>query len=147
MKKLPMLILIVSLFVAGCQSAATPTPVKTAIPTAVKCTEQGWADILTYLYDFDEIVDNVDIKGDADALIAQLEEVKTSIQDVSIDGCTEGARISITDGLDNRITGMKFLFEGNNASAVNYMHYGLRQIVSARDGLIKMGIDFQYPKK
>ena len=147
MKKLTLSIFIAMFFIVGCQSAATPTPVKTAIPTAVKCTEQGWADILAYLYDFDEIVDNVDIKGDADAQVAQLEDIKASIQAVSIDGCTEGARISIIDGLDNRITGMKFLFEGNNASAVNYMHYGLRQIVSARDGLIKMGIDFQYPKK
>jgi hypothetical protein len=152
MKKLIILSLIASLFVVGCQpsAAATQTAAAQPQPTNIlsnQCTDRGWANIVNYLYDSDDIMSNADQKTDLNALITQLETITNNIKDVGVDSCTETARKSVLNALDNRIKGLQFMASGDNSSALNYIHYGNRLIILAKEELINYGIEIKYPKK
>ena len=152
MKKIIQISLIAFLFVVGCQSSAPATLVVSAQPQATdvdpnQCTDRGWADITNYLYQFDEIITNADMKTNASVVLSQLKEIKNNVNEVDVDNCTENAHNSVNKGLDNRITGMQFMADGDNDSAYNYIHFGNRLIILAKDELVNYRIDLKYPKK
>lgn len=151
MKRLIILSLIVSLVAAGCQSSEAATPITaqpqpTNIPSN-QCTDRGWADIVNYLYEFDQAVTDADPNADINILVDQLEKTKNNIKEVGIDNCTESARKSATNGLDNRIKGMQYMAAGDKDAAFNYIRYGNRLLILARDDLKNYGIEIKYPKK
>jgi hypothetical protein len=152
MKKLIILSLTTLLFIASCQpsAAATETAATQPQPTNIpsnQCTDRGWADIVNYLYEFDQVVTDADMKADVSILVDQLENIKKNIKEVGIDNCTESARKSVISGLDNRIKGMQYMASGDQDAAFNYIHYGNRLLILAKDELKNYGIALKYPNK
>jgi hypothetical protein len=150
MKKIVLISLIASLYVVGCQSSAPAPQIVTAQSQATDInpnqrTDRGWADIVNYLYEFDQKVTDAGPKPDS-SVVMGLEEVKANVQTIDIDACTEGARKSVISGLDNRIKGMQFLASGDDETAFSYIHYGNRLLILARDELKNYGIELKYPK-
>ena len=146
MKKYTLFLLVLSFIISGCQPAASPPPA-TQTPDPNQCTDRGWDDIAGYLYQFDDIVNGEEMKTNSSAALAQLGEIKSKVSETAIDICTENARGWVIKGLENRITGMEFMAAGDNDSAYNYLHYGIRWIISARGDLAKLGIHLNYPKQ
>jgi hypothetical protein len=141
MKKLIALSLIACLLIGGCQPATATQP-----PTVISCTDRGWADITISLYEFDRQLSAADPHADIAALVDQLEGVKNKIKDTGVDRCAENARNLIVAGLEDRIHGAQLISTGDDISARSVMRDGFRNILSANDELISLGIDLKYPK-
>lgn len=144
MNKLIMQSIIASLFLFGCLPA-TAHPTLAPTPTVEQCTDRGWADITSYLYEYDKELNEADPNADAGILVGKLEKIMANIKEVGIDGCTENARRSLISGMENRILGINYMAAGENDSARVFMNYSFRWIIAARDELKYYGIDLKYP--
>jgi len=124
---------------------AMPTSTATPEPTINSCTDLGWSDITTYLKQFDssyEPVAGTSINGHID----KLENIKSKINDVKIDVCSENARQTIIEGLANKIQGMLIAITGGTQSdAVTAMSAGIRILNNGVSEVKSLGIILDYP--
>ncbi len=166
MKHFYALLLIVVLFVSGCQpsdtaiqtalaqtQAANPTstftpipPTETPTPTVNSCTDRGWADIVIYLKQFDQLAPGT-AGTSVSAHLNQLENIKNLINQVSIDACTEHARQLFVGSEDNWIYLMKLLVTNTSDSeTINTLTVEIATMrINAITELEGLGIHLNYP--
>ncbi len=96
----------------------TPTdtllPTATVIPTVTinPCTDRGWADISTYVTEFQFQTVNFANGVIVSEYMKTLRSIREKIVNVTIDACTEHARELVISSVDNRISGQEMMMTG-----------------------------------
>jgi hypothetical protein len=93
---------------------ATVTATATVIPTATinPCTDLGWADISTYVTEFQFQTGNFANGVIVSEYLKILRSIREKIVNVTIDVCTEHARELVLSSMDNRISAQEMMFTG-----------------------------------
>jgi hypothetical protein len=93
---------------------ATVTATATAIPTATinPCTDLGWADISTYVTEFQFQTGNFANGVIVSEYLKILRSIREKIANVTIDSCAEHARELVLSSMDNRISAQEMMFTG-----------------------------------
>jgi hypothetical protein len=100
----------------------TVLPTSTVIPTATinPCTDRGWADISTYVTEFQFQTGNFANGVIVSEYLKTLRSIREKIVNVTIDACTEHARELVLLSMDNRISAQEMMMTGKfkDASAL-----------------------------
>jgi hypothetical protein len=134
--------------IANTQAAWTPTP--SPIPTATinPCSDRGWADIVTYLKQYDQLQNSMQVGTSEAAFIAQLNNMEEKINSVSVDACTEHARQTVIGGLQNQTLAFQMIFiDANNTDYLKVLASGLIMIKDAEKELKNLGLQIDLISK
>lgn len=161
MKYLFTIFFIVPFILSGCQpseaaiqtalaqtQAAIPTATATPVPTSTinPCSDRGWADIVIYLKQFDQLASDLKVGTSVSAHLNQLENTKNKINQVSIDACTEHARQLFIGSEDNWIYLMKVLISNPSDSALPTLAVEIASLKqNAITELESLSIHLDYP--
>jgi hypothetical protein len=93
---------------------ATVPATTTVIPTATSnpCTDLGWADISTYVTEFQFQIGNFANGVIVSEYLKTLRSIREKIAHLTIDACTEHARELVLSSMDNRISAQEMVMTG-----------------------------------
>ena len=143
--------------IAKTQAAYTPTqqPTTTPNPTATPnpCTDKGWADIETYLKQFDQFRDNnLTVGTSVYSYLEGLENIRNKISTVEIDACSEIARQLFINFLGNQIHALTLISTKTDVNnqietlmAETLMAESVEIFSDAITELNNLGIKLNYP--
>ena len=132
--------------IAQTQAAYTPTPTLVPTPTMNPCTDHGWADIITYMNQYDLQEKNLVVGTSKSAYLLGLNNFKDKINGVVIDACTEHARQLVVSGIANRIYTMQLILsDGDETDWATAMVQGIKMIQDAETELKDLGLNVILP--
>jgi hypothetical protein len=96
-------------------SSVTVPATTAAIPTGTtnSCTDRGWADISTYITEFQYQAGNFANGVIVTEYLKTLRSINEKIVSVTIDSCTEHARELVLSSMDNRLSGQEMMMTGS----------------------------------
>jgi len=129
-------------------AAVTPSAESSPTPTGRPCTELGWADISTYMTEFQFQTVNFANGVIVSEQLKTLRSIREKVFNVAIDVCTEHARELVLSSMDFRTSAQEMMLTGkfNDPNAfTNALMQEAPLIEAARSELASLGLQVTLP--
>lgn len=129
------------------QAPSTPSSRQNPSQTISPCSDQGWDEIESYLTQYHQEISSLGNAPlpDVNAYLDSLFSFKDKVSAVEIQSCTEHARQSIVNGMNNEINAMQIIASGYaRIDAAPIFLEGVTMIDEGINELAKLGIQINY---